>query len=67
MTAYVCVKDELCVLGKLVFHGTRIVVPKALWVLRLYGVLSLTSCPRGTSGHCKNEGLFKDKGLMAKD
>ena len=32
MTAYVRVKDELCVLGKLVFvlRGTRIVVPKAL-------------------------------------
>ena len=29
MTAYVCVKDELCVLGKLVLRGTRI-VPKAL-------------------------------------
>ena len=37
MTAYVCVKDELCVLGKLVLHGTRIVVLKALQgeVLRL--------------------------------
>ena len=37
MTAYVCVKDELCVLGKLVLHGTRIVFPKALRgeVLRL--------------------------------
>ncbi|PFX23411.1 Transposon Ty3-I Gag-Pol polyprotein [Stylophora pistillata] len=31
MTAYVCVEDELCVLSKLVLHGTRIVVPKALW------------------------------------
>ena len=30
MTAYVGVKDELCVLGKLVFRGTRIVVPKGL-------------------------------------
>ena len=29
MTAYVCVKDELCVLGKLVLRSTRI-VPKAL-------------------------------------
>ena len=29
MTAYVCVKDEFCVLGKLVLCGTRI-VPKAL-------------------------------------
>ena len=29
MTAYVCVKDEFCVLGKLVLRGTRI-VPKAL-------------------------------------
>ena len=30
MAAYVCVKDELCVLGKLVLRGTRIVVPKGL-------------------------------------
>ena len=30
MTAYVCVKDELCVLRKLVLRGTRIVVPKGL-------------------------------------
>ena len=30
MAAYVCVKDELCVLGKLVLRGARIVVPKAL-------------------------------------
>ena len=28
---------------------------------------SLASCPRGTSGHCKKEGTFKDKGLVAKD
>ena len=37
MTAYVCVKDELCVLGKLVLRGTRIVILKALRgeVLRL--------------------------------
>ena len=37
MTAYVCVKDELCVLGKLVLCGTRIVVQEALRgeVLRL--------------------------------
>ena len=60
MTAYVCVKDELCVLGKLVSRGTRIAVPKAL------RGLGLASCPRGTSGHRKNEGTFKDKGLVAK-
>ena len=30
MAAYVCVKDELCVLRKLVLRGTRIVVPKGL-------------------------------------
>ena len=30
ITAYLCVKDELCVLGKVVLRGTRIVVPKAL-------------------------------------
>ena len=30
MTAYLCVKDELSVLGKLVLRGTRIVIPKAL-------------------------------------
>ena len=37
MTAYVGVKDELCVLGKIVLRGTRIVVLKALRgeVLRL--------------------------------
>ena len=37
MTAYLFVKDELCLLGKLVLHGTRIVIPKALQgeVLRL--------------------------------
>ena len=37
MTAHVCVKDELCVLGKRVLRGTRIFVPKALQgeVLRL--------------------------------
>ena len=36
-----CVKDELCVLGKLVFHGTRIVVPKALWgLMSLWGLKS---------------------------
>ena len=59
MTAYVCVKDELCVLGKLVLRGTRI-VPKAL----RREVLHLA--PRGTSGHRKNEGTFKDKGLWPK-
>ena len=48
-----CVKDELCVLGKLVFHGTRIVVPKALWgeVLRLaheghLGIVKMKACLR---------------------
>ena len=37
MAAHVCVKDELCVLGKRVLRGTRIFVPKALQgeVLRL--------------------------------
>ena len=37
MTAFLCVKDELCVLDKLVLRGTRIVIPKALRgeVLRL--------------------------------
>ena len=37
MTAYVGVKDELCVLAKIVLRGTRIVVPNALRgeVLRL--------------------------------
>ena len=30
MTAYLCVRDELCVLGKLVLRATRIVIPKAL-------------------------------------
>ena len=41
MTVYVCIKDELCVLGKLVLRGARIVVTGS----------SLASCPRGTSGH----------------
>ena len=27
---YLCVKNELCVLGKLVMRGTRIVIPKSL-------------------------------------
>ena len=37
MSAYLCVRNELCVLGKLVLHGTRIVIPEALRgeVLRL--------------------------------
>ena len=37
MSAYLCVRNELCVLGKLVLRGTRIVIPEALRgeVLRL--------------------------------
>ena len=31
------------------------------------GGRSRASCPRGTLGHRKNEGTFKDKGLVAKD
>ena len=30
MSAYLCVRNELCVLGKLVLRGTRIVIPEAL-------------------------------------
>ena len=30
MPHYLCVKDELCVLGKLVLRGTRIVIPQSL-------------------------------------
>ena len=37
MSAYLCVRNELCVLGKLVLRGIRIVIPEALRgeVLRL--------------------------------
>ena len=37
MTAYLAVKDELCVLGKLVLRGSRIIIPESLRgeVLRL--------------------------------
>ena len=61
MTVYVCVKDELCVLGKLVLRGTRIVIPKALRaeVLRL--------AREEHQGIVKNKGTFKKKGLVAKD
>lgn len=31
MIVYVCVKDELCVLGKFVLWGMRIVILKVLW------------------------------------
>lgn len=30
MPHFMCVKNELCVLGKLVLHGTRIVIPQSL-------------------------------------
>ena len=30
MSAYLCVRNELCMLGKLVLRGTRIVIPEAL-------------------------------------
>lgn len=30
MPHFLCVKNELCVLGKLVLHGTRIVIPQSL-------------------------------------
>ena len=30
MPHFMCVKNELCVLGKLVLRGTRIVIPQSL-------------------------------------
>ena len=63
-----CVSRTNCVCWANLFFTVQELLFRRLYgVLCLYGVLSLTSCPRGTSGHCKNEGLFKDKGLMAKD
>ena len=60
MTAYVCVKDELCV------RQTCFARHKNCCSEGFTG-RSLASCPRETSGHRKNEGTFKDKGLVAKD
>ena len=59
MTAYVCVKDELCV-GQTCFARHKNCYSEA------FTRRSLASCPQGTSGHCKNEGMFKVKGLVAK-
>jgi hypothetical protein len=30
LTAYTCVKNELCMVGKLVMRGNRIVIPQSL-------------------------------------
>ena len=59
MTAYVCVKDELCV-RQTCFARYENCCSEG------FTGRSLASYPRGTSGHRKNEGTFKDKGLVAK-
>ena len=55
-----CVKDELCV-GQTCFARLKNCYSKA------FTKKSLASCPQGTSEHCQNEGMFKVKGLVAKD
>ena len=56
-----CVSRTNCVLGKLVLRSTRIVIPKPLpeEVLRL--------AHKGHRGIVKMNGMFKVKGLVAKD
>ena len=60
MTAYECVKDELCV-RQTCFARNENCCSEG------FTGRSLASCPRGTSGHRKNKGTIKKKGLVAKD
>ena len=52
MPHFMCVKNELCVLSKLVLHGTRIVIPQSLRKQVLH------------SAHEGHQGIVKIKGRL---
>ncbi|CAB4022188.1 Transposon Tf2-9 poly, partial [Paramuricea clavata] len=58
MPSYLCVKNELCVIGKLLLRGDRIVIPQSL------REKVLKSAHEGQQGIVKTKGLLRTKMLM---
>ena len=59
MPSYICVKNELCCIGKLVLRGDRIVIPQSL------RKRVLDAAHEGHQGIVKNEKSFENKSLVA--
>ena len=57
LSAYTCVKNELCMVGKLVLRGNRKVIPKTL----------RRSSTRGAQGEMQNKKQIENEGMVAQD